>query len=38
MPACPVRSAAFVEGRPLTLRRATRRDADVEEERRADGA
>jgi len=37
MPACPVRSAAFAERRPLTLPRATRVDADVEEERR-DGA
>jgi hypothetical protein len=34
MPACPVRSAVFAERRPLTLRRATRVDADVEEERR----
>jgi cation diffusion facilitator family transporter len=35
MAACPVRSAAFADRRPLTLRRATRVDADVEEERRA---
>ncbi len=34
MPSCPVRSAAFETRRPLTRRRATRVDADVESERR----
>jgi cation diffusion facilitator family transporter len=38
MRACPVRGAPFGERRPLTLRRATRADADVEAERRAEGA
>jgi cation diffusion facilitator family transporter len=37
MPACPVRAAAFAGRRELTLGRATRADADVEQERR-DGA
>jgi cation diffusion facilitator family transporter len=35
MRACPVRGAAFAARRPLTLRRATRADADVEEDRRS---
>jgi cation diffusion facilitator family transporter len=34
MTGCPVRSAPFGERRPLTLRRATRVDADVEQELR----
>jgi hypothetical protein len=33
-----VRSAAFSERRPLTLRRATRVDAEVEDERREGAA
>jgi cation diffusion facilitator family transporter len=37
MPECPVRAAPFVARRPLTLGRATRVDAEVEQERR-DGA
>ena len=35
MRACPVRGAAFAKRRPLTLRHATRVDAEVEEEHRA---
>jgi cation diffusion facilitator family transporter len=38
MPDCPVRSAPFVERRPLTPRRATRADAEVEHERRGASA
>jgi cation diffusion facilitator family transporter len=36
MPACPVRAQPFTDRRELTLGRATRVDADVEQERRED--
>lgn len=38
MPACPVRSTAFCARPPLTLRRTTRVDAEVEDERREGAA